>query len=180
MTSITERKPNPNLRSRSVTDDHTGVTVNTSTAETNLCSLAVPSTVVAGDILRFEIVGNLLNNTGGAVNYTFKMILGATTLISTGATGFSANAARRRWVIRGQVLVVATNDQRSDWMVVVGPQSATLGAGSTSNFTAPGYGTGAEDLTAGKNIICSVTMGTSDANAEVVSHYATLEVLKRT
>lgn len=165
-------------RSRIVTDNHTDSSAVNTTSETVVATVAVPTTVEAGDLLRFVAVGDMLNNTGGGVNFTFKSILGATTVLTTPATSLATGANRRQWRLSGEVLANATNDERLNFNLFI-TNAASTGwvGGAGAQFQA--RGTATEDLTAGKNLQLSVTMGTASASADFVCHESWLELVKR-
>lgn len=166
--------------SRSVSSTSTDTTAVNTTTETVVASQAIPTSVAAGDVLRLIASGDMLNNSGGSVTYTIKGIVGATAAITTSSVSIATGATRHTWRAEIDVFVAATNDERVSGLLAIGPGSAAnwaAGAGSVSN--AAGRGTATEDLTAGKNLQLSVTMGTANASADFVCHESWLELIKR-
>lgn len=157
-----------------VTAVTTDVTIANSTTETTLATLAVPTSAPAASRYRFIIAGDILNNSAGAVNYTFKVKLGATTVLTASALSLANSATRRQFSVEGDVYVVApASDQRVRAVAVVGTTSSNNFSMANINV-GPGYGTAAEDLTAGKNLLFTVQLGTADANADCRVHLAVL------
>jgi hypothetical protein len=164
--------------SRSLTDTHADTSAVNTTTETVVASQAVPTTVAAGDIVRMTAYGDSSNNSGGSVNYTLKAILGATTVLTSNANAIVTSANRRQWMAEIEMLVVATNDERVGAFAFHGAASAS-GWSLATNSSGVGRGTATEDLTAGKNLQLSVTMGTAGASIDFVCHESWLEVIKR-
>lgn len=165
-------------RSRSIADVSATATVVSSTSDTTLATLAVPTTVAAGDVLELVVAGDQLNNIGSNANYTYKIKLGATTMLATNALATSTNANRRAFHCRALIdVIVAASDQRITATMIQG--GATAGAIAFGATVAAGRGTAAEDLTAGKNLLFTVTLGTSDATIDFRLQEAVLLVHKR-
>lgn len=167
------------LVSRTPAASTADVTDVSSTAEVTMASLAVPTTVEAGDLLRFIVYGELLNNTGGNVNYLFKFYLGATSLAyANKSIQTTAGIFRRRWRAEMEVAVISTVSEECGVFLSVGDMAATP---VLTNVTLDGVGsfTAAEDLTVGKNAKLTVAIGQADANADCISRFSTLEIIKR-
>lgn len=166
--------------SRSISDTHTDSSAVNTTSETVVASQAIPTTVAAGDVLRLVAVGDMLNNSGSTVNYTFKGIVGATAALTTPAVAVATNAARHQWKVVIEVLVASTSDERVSGNIWISTPSASNWATGTATLTGQsGRGTATEDLTAGKNLQLSVTLGTAVSTADFVCHESWLEVVKR-
>lgn len=164
-------------RSRLVARTETAVTVVNSTAETSLCSLATP-TVGVGDRLILRAGGDLINNSAGSVNFTFRLKLGGTTLCTSNALAIAVSPNRRRWNIEAvfAVAVVASSQLVSGQLVVGNASATTMFLSTSTNVGALG-GTSAEDLSTAKNVVFSVEMSAADPLAELVLRQASLELL---
>lgn len=166
--------------SRSLTDTHTDTSALNTTTETVIASQAVPTTVVAGDIVRLVAWGDLNNNTGGNVTYTLKAILGATAMATSNPSSQTTQTTRRQWLATIEMLVVSTSDERCALYNAIDAQSGSTTWNITSTTVAGvGRGTATEDLTAGKNLQLSVTMNTASASADFVCHESFIQVIKR-
>lgn len=165
-------------RSRSVSDTHTPLEIANTTAETSLGTLAVPTSVAAGDVVRALFVGDLLNNTAGAVTFKFRLYLGTTLLFDGNASSQAQSATRRQWRFEAEALIVTpASDQRTNGFAVIGTTSAFSFV--TNGNAAVGRVFSAENLTAGKSFDLRIVMGTADANALVNCKENYLEVAKR-
>lgn len=145
-------------------------TVNTSAAETDLARIAIPANIAkAGDVFELLAWGDLLNNTGGAVTTTWRLYLGATAYLTSGAVSASANANRRQWNARLLIAMESTTAQRFAGNLLISSANGatwdTLGA-TTTTLVASRVG-GAIDMSSARDVALTVQMGTSDANAEV-------------
>lgn len=168
--------------SRVIAEAHADAGPVNTTSETDLASLALPTTLAAGDIARFVAVGDQLNNSAGAVTYTDKLYIGTTNVIATSAMSQAQTANRRRWVFSADILIVdpaATQLVGSSLTVSATAAVAQMPMGSSGVFAGSGFGTVAEDLTAAKNVRLTATLGTADANADCICHFAALVVIKK-
>lgn len=144
--------------------------------EQTLASLTLPGGLVAaGDIVKLICFGDLLNNSGSSITYTPKVKIGATTVLTGGASTVTASATRRSWKLEVECMVAATNAER-----VIG--KLTFGGLLTSTFSNggllsrwDGYGTAAEDLTADAAFVFTNQMGTANASADMILHAAYLQ-----
>jgi hypothetical protein len=142
------------------------VEVVNSTTETDLFSYTVPAgSLAAGDRLRISAGIDFLNNSGGSVTYTPKLLLGATSILPGLALGVSSNTNRRYGSLDAVVAVVSTAAQRAHGSIVAVGGSSSF-PGSTGSIIWSGTGTGTEDLTAALDLKFSVTLGTAHASAD--------------
>lgn len=167
--------PGASIVGHTVTD----VTAVDTTTETTLATLAVPIDVAAGDVLRFQASGDLLNNTGSNVTYAVKLKLGSTTILDTTARSVGTNSGRRYWNADASILLGATNAQR-----VLGALISYGTPGSNKwqdlSFSAGGgYNAATEDLTSTKNLVLTITMGTASSSADMILHAAALTHVRR-
>lgn len=152
----------------------------TAASETDIGQLAIPTTVAANDKLRAYFAGDYINNSGGAVTFRWKLYIGATVISDSAAFSAVSNAARRGpWMFETDILVVATNDQRATTRGEL--DTAALNAGFAASYsTLTSRNVATEDLTAGKTVKLTMTLGTAGGagTLDVVRHEAWLEVLK--
>lgn len=178
-----------------VYDRSTGaVDVTNTTTETDLFSKAITAAHLSSDrMLRLTLLGDVLNNTGGAVNMTLRVKLGGTTWYGD-LIGVAANATRQalRMVVelanRG-----ATNVQFGTVFVATGATAAGSVAG-IGTLNGPMDGTGnwgtdagarlgmtngdiAIDTTADQALAVSVQWASASANLSFRKRYAILELL---
>lgn len=166
--------------SRVVSSQLSDLSVVNSTTETDMFNFTLPTTLQIGDVVRLSAVGDLLNNSGSSINFTFKLYVGTTATLANAAAAITTAANRRKWVLNADVVVVApASAQRVGGVLVISNQSSSnfpLSAGSTT--TASGYATAAEDLTSAKACRFTVTLGTADATGDCYCHAATATILK--
>lgn len=165
-------------RSRSISDVHADAGPVNSVAETTLATLTVPTTVAAGDIVRAEFSGDMLNNTGSNVTATLKLKVGTTTVFTSSAASAPTSATRRGWDAAVKMLLVSTSDERLRMRAGISSPGNQLTM-SSGLVNAAWYGTAAEDLTSSKDLVLTVTLNTASASADFILHEATLEVSKR-
>jgi hypothetical protein len=167
-------------RSRVHADAHTDVSFDTSTAENTVFSQALPTTLVAGDVVRAVIAGDLLNNSGSSVNYAWRLYLGATLTLSTGNFSVATATTRRKWVLEAELLVIdpAASERVAGTLIVSTSSSGTMPL-STAATVGAGYAAAAENLTSAKNLSVTVQMGTAVSTADVFCHMGTIEVFKK-
>lgn len=148
--------------------------VNTTT-ETALASLTVPAAqLLAGDRLVFDLAWDILNNSGSAVTYTYRLKVGATTVGTSSALSIGASAQRAG--IRGRFIIAlpALNTPRV-WGDFVG---GFAGGGFTGmNTSNSGVLTPAEpsvDFSSDVVVQLTCQMGTASASADFRLHAATI------
>lgn len=156
-------------------------TVNTTTADTALGVLSLPSSGLGGigRAARFTAAGDLLSDTGSAETVIFKFKLGATTVLTTPAVPLPDDTDRRQW--RSEILVVAVDlvSQRITGHLQISDAEAGTWVDDTADgVVLTGYGTAAED--AGTILACtlSVTLSASSASLEATCKTAVLELLR--
>lgn len=153
-------------------------TVNNTTAETDLFALNIPTNLVAGNVLEFEAGGTIVNNTAGAITFTFKIYVGGTAYITTGGVSITAGStAPRRWSIRGKLVIVdpaATQEMLASIMISTPSSSSQMPPSASANISAPGNVSTAKNLTSASTLKATVAMGTADANATIVCTTALL------
>lgn len=138
--------------------------------EKDYISYTIPAgSLAAGDRLRLRASGDMINNTGSGVNYTPKIIVG-TTAVLTGTTGsFASSAQRRKWTLDVIVTCVSSSSQKVSASLHVSTATAdTWGTtpGVTTNYWPAGQNSSTEDTSSAKALKFSMTMGTADANAD--------------
>lgn len=152
--------------------------VNTTTEKTAASLTLVGGSVAAGDVVRLVVIGDLLNNSGGAVLYTFRCKIGTTTALATAAGSFASNANRRKVRIEFEILMETATAQRCSGTMHVGLSGSTFAAFQSAN-SAVGYGTAAENTATDKAIALTVQMDTAALLADFVPHGSWLHVLKK-
>ena len=147
-----------------------------STSETTLATLAVPSGLATGDRLIVKILADYLNNSGSAVTYTPRFKLGATTIGGGQAGSVASNANRRYFFATAELTVESTNAQR------FGGMCSFMGGGVAWDANPPGnlimYGVATENLGSALNLTFTMQLGTSHANASFALQAASLIVAK--
>lgn len=169
-------------RARVVAEAHADTTIVNTTTETDAVSLTLPAGVVAaGDIVRLTVWADQLNNSGGAVTYTYRLKIGATTALTTSAMSIGSNANRIKGVsIRCDILIESATAQRVRGELLGSARTTdTWPIAASVVVAATGYGVAAEDTTSAKTIKLTVQMGTANSLADFVVHGATLEIVKK-
>lgn len=117
-------------------------------------------------LIRVELHGDLLNNTGGGQSLTLRLKLGGTTLISQGVGSVGASASRANLKLEAWIAALgATNSQfdRLEWWIA----SQISGTFATSTV----------DTTAARNLELTVELGLNSANYSFRKKYAIVELL---
>lgn len=168
----------------------TAETTNTTTSAVHVLDKAnsgvtIPSGLfLAGRQLRCRIGGNYLLNSGGPT-LTVVISYGGTTMFSDVTSAASADTDRGPWSVDFTLTAQADNDQALSGMVninLVGAKTApTTGLGDINNaghFLAPVGGAAAVDSDAANRVLAvTITMSVSNAANEIVTEYATLELI---
>ena len=156
-------------------------TVNTDATEQDLVNFDVPANGLefAGHSVRVIAAGEFLNNTGGADTITFRVKLGATTLMATAALSFNASATRRKWYMEVDLLAEAADLQRATGTLQISDADADSFANhNTDGEVATGYGTGAEVTSAALTFVITGQLGTSNALLEMTCTMAQVEFIR--
>lgn len=150
-----------------VAETTSDVAINTDNTERTYATLATPTGLAAGDRLHLRCAGNLLNNSGSSVNFTWRLKLGATTFATSTTLSIGTTANRRNWIIDVTIALVSTSSERmSGLMIISGGGTAELPL--SPNTTAYGslIGAATEDLSTSKNVVLTCEMGTSGGQIE--------------
>ncbi len=156
-------------------------TVNNTVTETDLVNFDVPANglEIVGHSIRVIASGEFLNNTGGADTVTFRVKLGATTMLATAALSFNASANRRKWFAEINLLAEAEDTQRMTGTLLVSDADADSFADhGTDGQAATGYGTAAEVTSAALTFKITGQLGTANANLEVTCTMAQIELVR--
>lgn len=177
----------------------TAKAVNTTVAATDLLNgeITVAANAMGSTgMLRLTAIGDMLNNSGGAVAPPrFQLLFGGTTIFDTGALGADfANAAatRRGWRVKVEIFNTASGAQVCFFKldgalnaaasngvafttgegnyVVVGGSAATV-------MLADGYNSASVDTTAAKALVLNVINGSASASYETKLTSALVEII---
>ncbi len=156
-----------------------------SVTETTWASWVIPAnTLGSSGAVRFEIVADILNNTGAGDTFTLRIKYGATTMFADLTVGFGTDAARRPVRLLCTLAADgATNAQILSGTLITGPLTATTSGTGDLIGTLAGAGglaiggTSAEDSTAAKTLAVTVQNTTNSANYSVRLLEAYIEVL---
>jgi hypothetical protein len=147
--------------------------------EVTLATLTIPP-ALRHDVYELVAAGDCLNNSSGAVTMTWRLKLGAVTLLSNVAISMAANANRRQWTVRSELLVI--DPAASQWMrgeAILDANSASafpMGTGTSSGVSSAA---GVADLTAGGTYVLTGQLSASDPAADVRFNMAWLKGLRR-
>lgn len=154
-------------------DSDPGTTVANTALETSLlvAPLSIPAAKIgAGDLLRFSAGGTLLNNTGGTVNFLWRLYLGATLVLATSAIGHGAGADLRRWYLHGDLWLPTLNTQRLGAVLLYSYANSINWMEGNANYE--GYGTAAENLAVDSTFNLTIQPGAASANAGCTCYQA--------
>lgn len=158
-----------------VAEQHADVSFSNSTADNAVATLALPGGAVAvGDTLLFKAAGNAVNNSGGAVTYTFKFKIGATTVVNTGTISFANSPSAKAWCFDLFIVIESVTAQRIGGSLLGGGPNATGLSALVLASSGIVDAAAAEDTSTAKNFIASVTMGTASASASITCREASL------
>src|SRR5919198_4053840 len=150
------------------------------TTETAVYSFSVPAnTLVANKALRLTVTGSVLNNTGGAVNLTIAVKLGATTIARTSADSVGTAATRGAFYLESIINANnATNSQRASTKYIRGGSAAegSWVVSTDSRYEAQ-HGSLAVDMTSAQTLQVTVTWASASVNASFKRFAAILELL---
>jgi hypothetical protein len=158
---------------RLIAETHADTTAANTAAETALVTLALPSDAQPGDVYRLVASGNLLQNSGGSLNYTWKLNIGATAALTSPTAAVGDSGTRRKWMMEAFIHVGATvAAQRVNAFMSITTASAASWQANSFGYT--GDGSAAEDLAAGKNVTLTVTMSSANTLVDAVCTHAHL------
>jgi hypothetical protein len=150
-----------------------------STTETAVFSYALPTDLVAGDMIEVDMVGTAKNNSGGTRTFDIKWKLGATTILNHNI-GFTASATERTFSSKFRVYIVNPANSQKAGVFGMGRDAApgTFLSPSTGEhpFNGTGYGTAAEDLTSAKTLQATVRF--LIANADLYIYCQAVKITK--
>lgn len=154
--------------SRVVSQSSSTVTVNNTTAETDLINFSFPA-VVAGDVYNLSYWGDCLTNTGGSVTIENKLYLGATTIGDTGALTFSSSTANRRQFYGVMTIMCPTTSSQVWGGAMVGASGnavAQVWVVVNNNNTGAITASSSEVLTSAKTLRLTSIFGSASTNLE--------------
>lgn len=141
-------------------------------------------------MIRATLVGDYLNNTGGAQNGNLLLKFGATSLWGDtlgGGGGIASSATRHPWMAQFTIANLgATNSQQVGGFFWFGLATAGAAAGvgtigtafsAQTAFGTPITGTAAEDTTAAKALVFSMTHNAANAALSIRLLNAVVEVV---
>jgi hypothetical protein len=162
---------NPAWRTAWLDRDVAVATVTNTTTETAVYSFSVPANTLGTDKkLRLALIGDYLNDSGGSADITFRVKLGATTVLS-GTNGNTVATSPTRHPVRldaGISALNATNAQVAAGLLFFGTNGGVTGALGAPNAFGDSMGVHAgvaEDSTAALTL--SVTVQHTVANASI-------------
>lgn len=115
--------------------------------------------------------GDLLNNSGGAIIYTWEWDLGSVALSNhTGQVSIATSASIRQWTITIDLFTNgAQNAESINWHQNIGTAAGNTGDVQAPSFPAldGGYSQATVDTSTNQTVALKVTMGTASASANV-------------
>lgn len=156
-------------------------TVTNTSIETAIYSLAVAAnTLIAARAMRLRVTGNIINTSGGSVNLTVKVALGATTIFNSGLTAFGTGLSVAPTVIEALINANnATNSQRAFAVWQYLTSNTADGAGTTPvTATQGGHSSMAVDMTTSQTLAVTVTWASAASTITFKRWAAVLELLQ--
>ena len=149
--------------------------ISNTTSESTVASLVLPAgTVSAGDVVEFECVGELLNNSAGSINHTFRFALGSTTVFATPAIGMSNAATSRIVTCRVRVQFASASSQRVQGHITTTGTASTGWVQLISSGGWLGYGTASEASSSNLTFALTSQAASASASNSIQVHGATL------
>jgi hypothetical protein len=165
---------------RVIDESHATTPVVNTTAQTDLVSLTLPGGLVAvGDVVRFRAMGDILNNSAGAINYTMRLKFGSTTVFTTSATSLSISANRRKFFVDAEIIIESTTAQRLASILRTSNAGGDTWGTDTTSLSATGSGFAAEDTATAKAVALTVNMSVADLLADARCIGASLTHLRK-
>jgi hypothetical protein len=164
------------LLNRDVTQQESSNT----TSEVTIYTFAVPANTLGTDkVLRLEVQGDLLNNTGATVTWTIRVKWGGTTIASFAPTNVTTSAARRAWWLSVKLAAGnATNVQRAMTRIDLSEAHANGTVTGPNLHTVLGrHDALAVDSTAQQTLEVTVQHSAAGLNYSTIMQAATLELL---
>ncbi|HVY68164.1 MAG TPA: hypothetical protein VHA30_04705, partial [Patescibacteria group bacterium] len=156
--------------SKNLDTSNSGVTVTNTAAATTVYSYTVPAnTLGTNKVLRLEIGGTLINNSGNARTVTLTLQYGGQTIVSQASGVFANNAAGGGWHATFYLMASSTSAQVGSF------QADAQTGGSTQEWGASGTGT--VDSTQSQNLVVQITLGTASTALTATKDIATLELV---
>lgn len=150
--------------------------VNTVT-QTDLYSKSIAGgDMPAGALFRLVAWGDQLNNSGAGQTYTYRVKLGATTILQTANFSAPSSASRRKWTLEVWILGESSTAQRIGGRLTVSDipgGTETMPQAQTLDFQ--GSNTSAEDTSTAKTLAVTIAMGTAGASIDTRLLGAVLE-----
>lgn len=159
------------------------VTIGNTTTETNIFSTTIPGgSLSTGNVIRFAIRGDILQNSGASRTFTIKVTYGGTTLYNGTSSALSVTTDRRPYVFEGTIAAAgATNSQTFTGCILVGSATApTTGLGAiTTTLPLMGAigGSSSVDSTSAQTLAVTVTLSAASASYEFLNKSIVVELL---
>lgn len=156
---------------------HTTVPVPNTTVQTDLYSHSIAGgDLPGGSLFRFNAWGDQLNNSGVSQNYTYRVKLGATTILATPAFNVGSSVSRRKWTLEAWILGASAAAQRIGGRMTVSDLPGgveTMIQAQSLDFE--GSNTSAEDMSAAKTLALTIQMATAGLSIDTRLLGAVLE-----
>ena len=140
---------------------NTPVTVSNTITETALFTIPTKTTAqgsAVGDMYRIVAWGTLLNN-DVSTGHTFRLKVGATTVLASNTITFGTNANNRSWKLEAHIVYMSSANQSVVATLDLGSATAQAWDDVPAANALTGNATSAEDFTVAKNIVFTVAMG---------------------
>lgn len=141
-------------------------------AETDLLSYSIPGgSLIAGDRLRLWAAGDMLNNTGGNINYNPKLYVGTTAILTGSAAAVTTGANRRKWVSEFVLTCVDGSNQRASGFLNLSGASTSDTAPSSTLSWGAGVGTATEDTSSPKVFKLAIVIAAGSCDFRLTSFF---------
>lgn len=151
----------PIVPGKEVGEAHNGVVVGNSAVEGTLIQQALPvGLLVPGDSMLLLAHGDLTFGVVGTL--TWRLKIGATTILATPAIAYANGANAMRWMLAANIMIEATALQRVGALLSFSQLTAASWDMVNANSQMVGYGSAAEDLSVAKNLLVTNQFGAAD------------------
>lgn len=146
--------------------DNTETTVTNTAVDTTFYNFTIPAgTLKANDGLRITAYLSMLQNSGAAQAWTFRLKLGGTTIASFQLNSITAGGTTTGGMLEAMIKNTGVTNSQKGTLVE---------SGSVGTPAASGFGTSAIDMTAAQSLVLSVQFAAATATQTLISLFTEL------
>ncbi len=166
-------------RAKVVSSSAGDITAISTTIETDLIALTLPSNPAVGELYVAEFAGTMLNNVGSNQNLTVKFYLGTTAYMASGSLVIGTSASTHQWRSRIGIYIVSSTVQEiwGDFTKAGAAAAGTWGA-VTAAATLVGWAQGAENTGTSKTVKLTATLQSGGGSQSMTASVGSLYVIR--